>query len=413
MHVLIVHQAFAAGHEAGGTRHFEFARHLVARGHRVTVIAGRTSYLTGRDLADVPGAADGVTIVRPYTSRSLHRSFLHRAVSYLTFALSSAIAACRVRDVDVVFGTSPPILQGATAWFAARTRRVPFVFEVRDLWPDFAIELGLLRNGALVAAARALERFLYRSADGLLVNSPGFVSHVQAVAGRRPVLIPNGVDAAQFDGADGARFRASWQADGRFVVLYAGAHGVANSLETIIDAAAQLQARSSALFVFVGDGKEKRALEARAADLALRNVRFEPAHSKDDMPAVIAAADGCVATLRDIPLFRTTYPNKVFDYMAAAKPTILAIDGVIREVIEQSGGGVFVPPGDARALADAVLQLEADPDACARMGANARAYVRRQFNREDQAAAFCTLLRECAEARGGPIEDAPVKRHTN
>jgi glycosyltransferase involved in cell wall biosynthesis len=398
MHVLIIHQAFASATEAGGTRHYEFARHLVSQGHRVTVVAGRVNYLTGADLKDgsAASAEPGIVIVRPYMYRALHKSFVHRAASFVSFMCSSAIAALRVRHVDVVVGTSPPILQGATAWLVARLKRVPLVFEVRDLWPDFAIELQILKNRVIIAAARRLERFLYRRADRLLVNSPGFIPHVLAVSGRTPALIPNGVDGSLFSPTQsGAYFRERWQAAGRFVALYAGAHGTANNLDMILEAAELLRDRHSILFVLVGDGKEKPKLEARAKSHGLENVRFEPAQPKDAMPAVIAAADVCMATLRDIPLFRTTYPNKVFDYMAAGKPTLIGIDGVIRRVVEESGGGVFVPPGDAGALAEALGRLEADRAACDRMGAQARAFVLQRFNRRDQAESFCALLMEC------------------
>jgi glycosyltransferase involved in cell wall biosynthesis len=397
MHVLIIHQAFASASEAGGTRHYEFARYLVGQGHRVTVVAGQVSYLTGSVVADRPAPVEpGITIIRPFMSRSLHKSFVHRLVSYVSFMLSSFFAALRVRDVDVVVGTSPPIFQGATALLAARLKRVPLVFEVRDLWPDFAIELKILRNPLIITAARGLERLLYRSADRLLVNSPGFIPHVQAVSGRTPTLIPNGTDASMFSPAQtGGRFREQWRASGRFVVLYAGAHGTANSLETVLGAAALLRDQKEILFVLVGDGKEKASLEAAARSAGLENIRFEPPQPKETMPDVVAAADVCVATLRDIPLFRTTYPNKVFDYMAAGKPTLVAIDGVIRQVVEESGGGVFVPPGDARALAESLARLAADRAGCARMGASARAFVLRRFNRKDQAESFCALLEGC------------------
>src|SRR5499427_4908486 len=385
MHVLIIHQAFASASEAGGTRHYEFARYLVGEGHRVTGVAGQVSYLTGSVVPDQPSSAEaGITIVRPFTSRSLHRSFVHRLFSYLTFMTSSFVAALRVPDVDVVVGTSPPIFQGATALLVSRLKRVPLVFEVRDLWPDFAIELKILKNPFVIAASRWLERLLYRSADRLLVNSPGFIPHVQAVSGRAPALIPNGTDASQFSPAcTGARFREQWGAAGRFVALYAGAHGAANDLETVLEAASLLRDRREILFVLVGDGKEKASLEAEARSAGLDNVRFEPPQPKDAMPDVVAAADVCVATLRDIPLFRTTYPNKVFDYMAAGKPTLVAIDGVIRQVVEESDGGVFVPPGDARALAETLAKLAANRAECIHMGERAREFVLRRFNRKD------------------------------
>jgi glycosyltransferase involved in cell wall biosynthesis len=397
MHVLIIHQAFASASEAGGTRHYEFARHLVGEGHRVTVVAGQVSYLTGSLVTDRPSAAEpGITIVRPFTSRSLHKSFVHRVASYVTFMVSSLVTALRIPDVDVVVGTSPPIFQGATALAVARLKRVPLVFEVRDLWPDFAIELNILKNPLLIVAARRLERLLYRSADRLLVNSPGFIQHVRDVCGRTPTLIPNGTDASQFSPAQtGMRFREQWRASDRFIALYAGAHGTANDLETVLEAAALLRDQKEILFVLVGDGKEKAALEASARSAGLDNIRFEPPQPKEAMPDVVAAADVCMATLRDIPLFRTTYPNKVFDYMAAGKPTLVAIDGVIRQVVEESGGGMFVPPGDAKALAESLARLAADRPRCARMGAAARAFVLQRFNRRDQAESFRALLESC------------------
>jgi glycosyltransferase involved in cell wall biosynthesis len=396
VHVLIIHQAFASADEAGGTRHLEFARHLIDQGHRVTVIAGGVNYLTGKTVETSPHLQPGLTIVRPSGYQVLHRTFLHRALSFVSFMCSAAIAALRVRNVDVVVGTSPPILQGATAWVVARLRGVPFVFEVRDLWPDFAVELKVLRNPVLIAACRRLERFLYRRADRLLVNSPGFIPHVRSVSGRTPALIPNGADGLQFSPAqNGEHVRARWNAADRFIVLYAGAHGMANGLETVLEAASLLRERRPILFVLVGDGKEKAALASRADAAGLENVRFEPAQPKHVMPEIVAAADVCLATLKDIPLFRTTYPNKVFDYMAAGKPTIVAIDGVIRQVVEEAGGGVFVAPGNAVALAEAVSRLESDRRGCARMGLNARAFVLQRFNRRDQAASFCALLTEC------------------
>jgi glycosyltransferase involved in cell wall biosynthesis len=397
VHILIIHQAFASASEAGGTRHYEFARHLVAEGHCVTVIAGQVSYLTGSVVADQPATAEpGITIVRPFTSRSFHKSFIHRAASYLTFMASSFVSALRIRDVDVVVGTSPPIFQGVSALVVARLKRVPLVFEVRDLWPDFAIELKILKNPLLIAAARRLERLLYKSADRLLVNSPGFIQHVQDVSGRTPTLIANGTDASQFSPErNGGQFREQWRASDRFVALYAGAHGTANNLETVLEAAALLRERKEILFVLVGDGKEKASLEASARSAGLDNIRFERPQPKDAMPDVVAAADVCVATLRDIPLFRTTYPNKVFDYMAAGKPTLVAIDGVIRQVVEESDGGVFVPPGDAKALAESLSRLAADRPRCARMGANARAFVLQRFDRKRQAESFRLLLESC------------------
>jgi glycosyltransferase involved in cell wall biosynthesis len=189
--------------------------------------------------------------------------------------------------------------------------------------------------------------------------------------------------------------REEWQAKDRFVALYAGAHGIANDLDCLLDAAALLRQSADILFVLVGDGKEKNRLQDRVQHEGLHNVTFMPAQPKTRMTAVLGSADACVAILRDIPLFGTTYPNKVFDYMAAGKPVILAIGGVVREVVEAAGAGVCIPPGDANALAAAVRALRDDRVMAREMGARARAYVCRHFDRKEQAQLLETLLATC------------------
>ena len=407
MHILLIHQAFASSQEAGGTRHYELARHLVQSGHRFTAIASTISYLTGRRHSGegwlTRQEEDGITIYRAYTYPALHRSFVHRAVSFLSFMASSPLAGIRVKGVDVVWGTSPPIFQGISAWLLARLKRVPFVFEVRDLWPAFAVGMGVLRHPVLIWLAEWLERFLYHHADHLVVNSPAYVDHLQSkgVPVGRVTLVPNSVETSMFDpAADGAAVRREYGLDGRFVVLYAGAHGPANDLGIVLQAADRLRDRSDIVFVLVGDGKEKQNLMRQAEEMALPNVQFIAAQPKSRMPELLAAADVGLAILKDIPMFTTTYPNKVFDYMAAGRPTVLAIDGVIREVIRAAEGGVFVPPGDTGALAEAVSDLADDRGRCRRLGRSARAYVEAHFERQDQALKLETALeRVCREKR--------------
>src|SRR5262249_27169844 len=222
-------------------------------------------------------------------------------------------------------------------------------------------------------------------------------------------------DAEQFDpAARGTALRAAWGAEERFVVVYAGALGPANGLEIALDAAEALRG-SQALFVLVGDGKARALLTSAAEARGLDNVRFVSAQPKRAMREVLGAADACLATLRDIPLFRTTYPNKVFDYMAAGRPVLLAIDGVIREVVEGAGAGIFVPPGDGGQLAAAVRRLMASPDAARAMGARGRAAACAAFARGLQAAEFDRLLRELvpdpepAPAWVGEIAERPIR----
>lgn len=403
MHILLIHQAFVALDEPGGTRHHELARYLAERGHHVTVIASPVSYLTGAvtTQSDVPAdkvAQDpseaGVTILRATTYTALHRSFVHRVISFFSFMVSSFLVGLRVRQVDLVWGTSPPIFQGVTAWLLARLKGVPFLFEVRDLWPAFAIQVGVLRNPLLIRLSEWLERFLYRRADRVMVNSPGFIEHVKARGTRRVELVPNGADPDMFDPyATGVNFRRLHGLESLFVALYAGAHGMSNDLGVVLQAAAVLKSRRPDIaIVLLGDGKEKPALVAQAEKEDLTNVHFLPPVPKSEMAEALAAADACIAILKPIPLYATVYPNKVFDYMAAGRPVILAIDGVIREVVEAAHGGVFVPPGDAAALAEALCKLADDSAGRHQMGQNARRYVEEQFERSALADKLAAIL---------------------
>ena len=386
MHILLIHQAFAALDEPGGTRHHEIARHLVAQGHKVTVITGQVSYLTGDRIANgwVHKTIDdvGVEIWRCYSYPAWHRSFFHRMLSFFSFMLSACIAGLQVRSVDLVWGTSPPLFQGLAAWAVAKLRRRKFLFEVRDLWPYFAVAVGVLRQPILIRLSEGLERFLYRHADHVVVNSPGYLDHVCARGARAVELVPNGVDVSMFSPSEkGVEFRQANSLEGKFIALYAGAHGVSNDLAVLLAAAERLSDETDLVIVFLGDGKEKAGLMASVEEAGIENVRFLSPRSKAEMPKALAAADLCIAILKPIEAYKTTYPNKVFDYMAAGRPVLLAIDGVIREVVERADAGLFATPGDPDAIARAIRRLKMDPETRERMGKSGRAFVEQHFDR--------------------------------
>jgi len=399
MHILLIHQAFAALDEPGGTRHHELARYLAGRGHRVTIIASPVSYLTGTSLSSSQpstGEGAGVRVLRTYTYQALHKSFVHRVFAFVSFMASSFFAGLGVKNVDLVWGTSPPIFQGVTAWLLARLKRVPFLFEVRDLWPKFAIAVGVLKSPLLIKMSLWLERFLYTHADRVMVNSPGYVAHVAEFGARRVELVPNGADPEMFDPADkGIVFRSANHLEDKFVVLYAGAHGMSNDLDVVLEAARLLQSQAPEIqVVFLGDGKEKPALQAQAAEMHLANVLFLPPVPKDGMAAALAGADACLAILKPIEEYKTTYPNKVFDYMAAGRPVVLAIDGVIRSVVEAAGCGIFAQPGDPSALAQAAQVLAVDRSRSRQMGLAGRKYLEEHFSRSVTAEKLVKVMEE-------------------
>ena len=402
MHILIIHQAFASLDEPGGTRHYEFARLLTARGHQVTVIASSVSFITGTPLRLPQNSENlgreqegGLQILRARVYSAHHKSFFHRVLAFFSFMVSSFWIGLGVKNVDLVWGTSPPIFQGVTAWLLARLKGAKFLFEVRDMWPKFAIAVGVLKNPILIRMSEWLERFLYRRADRVMVNSPGFIGHVTSLGAKRVELIPNGADPSMFDPSnDGLDFRRAHHLEDQFIALYAGAHGMSNDLDVVLDAAKLLADAKNIHIVLLGDGKEKAALQARAGQMQLSNVSFLPSVPKSEMSQALAASEACIAILKPLEEYKTTYPNKVFDYMAAGRPIVLAIDGVIREVVEAAQCGIFSEPGDPSAMADALRQLASDPQTSRQMGLNGRKYLEQNFSREVIGEKLVDLLEE-------------------
>ena len=382
MHILIIHQAFASINEPGGTRHHEFARLLTARGHQVTVIASPISYITGIHTQQANSEVEGLTILRAAVYDAHHKSFIHRVLAFFSFMISSFWIGLGVKNVDLVWGTSPPIFQGVTAWALAHIKGAKFLFEVRDLWPQFAIAVGVLKNPILISLSQWLERFLYRHADRVMVNSPGFLAPVTRAGAKRVELIPNGADPSMFNPNDkGSAFRQSNQLMDKFVVLYAGAHGMSNDLNVILESASLLDNTKNIQIVLLGDGKEKPALMAQAKEMNLTNVTFLPSVPKTEMAQALAGADACIAILKPLEEYKTTYPNKVFDYMAAGRPVVLAIDGVIHEVVEAADCGIFAAPGSAKEVAEAIRKLASDTKQSQAMGLKGRIYLEENFSR--------------------------------
>ena len=408
MHCLLIHQVFVGPENVGGSRHFELGCLLAKQGNEFSVVTSNLDYITGKPRAQgLPPGVDvspgRIEVVQAWTPAVIHKSFVWRVLAFLTFMVTSVVQALKIHNVDLVMGTSPPIFQSVSAWFVALVKRRPFLFEVRDLWPEFAIDMGVLKNPLLIWISRRLEAFLYKRAQHILVNSPAYRDYLldKGIADTKISVVPNGVDPREFEPNDrGAGYRGELGIpEDVFVAAYVGALGMANDIPTILRAAGRLkEVEPEIQFLIVGDGKERPTLEETVRRECLDNVRILGAVPKRRVPEVLAAANVCLATLMDIPMFRTTYPNKVFDCMAAGRPIVLGIDGVIRKVVEDAGGGIFVQPGDDRAVADAILQIHADPTAADRMGGNARAFVEEHFDRRQQSTAFVQVLQNVAKA---------------
>jgi len=404
MRILLINQAFVSPEEPGHTRHYEMGKFLKEHGHELVIVASDLNYQTGQRTVARRGmfaeqSFDGVQVLRSYIYPALHRSYLWRIVSFFSFMFSSVWTALQVRNVDLVLGTTPPIFQAVSAWFVAWILRVPFLLEVRDLWPEFGISMGVLKNPLVIALARWLEMFLYARATHILVNSPAYKEYMidKGVPEGKVTYIPYGTDVDMFHpDVDGSPIRAELGVEDKFVVLYAGALGQANDIDTVLRAAERLKDEDRIRFVLFGDGKERGRLQSEAERMKLPNIIFAGVRPKKEMPRVVASADVCLAILQDIPMFRTTYPNKVFDYMAAGRATVLVIDGVSRGLIETSNGGVYIQPGDDAMLAEKVLELSKDLKGIQRMGGSAREYLVEHLDRRDRLRETLELLMKLA-----------------
>lgn len=395
--------------DGGGTRHFEVGRELVRLGWDVTVVASdyhlfKRTYTRRRDPADrspVPETVEGVRFVWLWTA-GYQKNDWRRAHNWLSFNRSLRAAAGALPRADVVIGSSPQLFAAMAARGVARRRRVPFLLEVRDLWPESLVAAGGRKGVAYRALARVADR-LYADAERIVVLAAGTGRYLaeHGVAPGKLVHVPNGVDVhlVRPAGAVGAAEVAgdvttgdvatgdvaAAAPTGRPVFVYAGAHGPANGLDVVLDAAERMAAAGRDVrFVLVGDGPAKAGLVAEAARRRIGNVEFRDAVPKAELASLLARADGGLMLLRNAPLFTfAVSPNKLFDYLAAGLPVVCNVAGEVAELLAASGGGVQAADAGGAALAAAVEQLLALPPEQRRaMGRAGRGWVERTHSRE-------------------------------
>lgn len=403
MRILLIHQYFLERQGAGISRFNQFAKYWTAHGHTVTVICGMVHYMTGEKPARyhrkviLKERVEDIEIVRVFVSDAYNKNFIGRMWGYLSFMMSACVAVCTLSKHDVVIATSPPLHVGIPGLLASWLWRKPLVFEVRDLWPESAIEMGVLSNSFLIRIAYWLEALMYKTARRIVVLTPAFSDALiskKDVAAEKIVFIPNGADLDLLIPTESRdHVRQTHTLSDRFTVLYIGAHGIANHLNQILDAAALLKENSAILFLLIGTGMEKKRLVERAKRECLPNVRFLDPIPKERIANIISACDAGLAVLKKADIFKTVYPNKIFDYMACKKPIICAIDGVARKLVEAAEAGVFVEPETPRALADAILDLLQKPEQCRQYGDSGYAYVREHFSRKVLAGKYEETLR--------------------
>lgn len=403
MKILYVSQYFVSADQAGGVRHYQHTRALARAGHHVSVV---TTYVTHKERT-IPEEyrgrkivhevdADGIEVWRTYSTPGYGRDLRSRVASYGTFAWWSAIAGARAPRPDVILASSPSLPSAAAAATLAKIRRVPFVLEVRDLWPDSAIEMGLVRDAKTIAVARRMERYCYRSAARIIALTEGIRDGIiaQGIDPERVELITNGVDLDI--GTDVAPARAPVP-DDAVVAMYVGNHGTYSSLGTLLDAAEHLRDTPQAHIVLVGSGDQKDGLVEDARRRGLDNVHFVDAVPKREVPSWLARADICILPYQDKELFAGALPNKIFDYLGAGRPIIAsAPEGEVTAVVRAADCGLCTPAEDGAALAEAIRTLAADPEGRRAMGERGRAYALEHYDRRALAQRFVATVESVA-----------------
>lgn len=389
MHVLYFHQHFSTPEGSAGTRSYEMARALIRAGHSVTMVCG--SYAQGKTGLAAPfakgrrrGLVEGIDVIEFNLDYGNHMGFAQRAGVFAKFAAGSIGVALR-EPADVVFATTTPLTAGLPGIFARWLRRKPFVFEVRDLWPELPRAMGVITNRVVLALMSALEWLSYRSAHRLIGLSPGIVDGIarRGVARERIAMVPNGCDMDLFAAAEAA-WRPQGVRDDQMLAIFTGTHGTANGLDAVLNAAAVLKqrGRDDIRIALVGQGREKAALQARARAKALDAVLFLDPVPKTRLAGLMAGADMGLQVLQNVPAFYFgTSPNKFFDYISAGLPVLNNYPGWLAGLIAEKDCGFAVPPDDPAAFADALIAAAENRQALKTKGANARALAQAQFSR--------------------------------
>ena len=397
MHILYIHQHFATPAGSTGTRSYEFARRWVKAGHKVTLITGH--YDVGGLQVDKAlyqkQTIEGINLVVVGTKYSNKHSYLRRITSFLSFCLLSIYAGMRTKGVDVIYASSTPLTVGIPAMVIKWAKHIPFIFEVRDQWPEIPIELSIITNRFLIKILLWLEKTIYRNCSSLIALSPGQADGIRAVlTEEKPItVIPNSCDTDVFmpdiDGS-AVRQRRGWK--DKLVLLHTGAMGKVNGLDFVIDAAERLKDHSDIMFVLIGDGNQKSFLESRVKELGLTNVEILSSMPKQELPEFYAAADMGLVIIGNFPIIEHNSANKFFDSLSAGKPVLLNYSGWQRKILEENKAGIGCDLCNLDQFVEKVLYLNSHRHQVEQMGQNARQVAVENFNRDDLAKQTLELI---------------------
>lgn len=381
----------------------EMAREWVKQGYEVTVLTGFPNHPTGVIPPEYQGkvfmeeVVNDVRIWRHWLYATPNEGFFKKTFAHLSFMASLILLSLfRGERPDVLIVSSPNFFSVISAFIISRLRRVPYIFEVRDLWPGIFIELDVLRNRCLIKMLEAVELFLYRKAALVVPVTNGFAGNMirRGIPSHKIKVITNGVDLDRYKPGQGdanLRAKIGLSVD-RFVILYIGAHGISHGLPKVLDAAESLQAEKDIHFLFVGEGAVKSNLITLAGRKRLQNVIFLPGQTRDKVVEFYRLADVCLVPLRDVPGLNSFIPSKMFEIMGCGKPIIAPLRGESADILTRSGAALVIPPENPVELVRAIKVLKSNPEKCRRMGQEGIAFVEKNYDRKILAMRYLTVI---------------------
>jgi glycosyltransferase involved in cell wall biosynthesis len=415
--ILFLSHYFPPEVNAPASRTFEHCRVWARAGHEVYVATNVPNHPAGqlypgyRNALAQSETVAGIRVYRLLTFLAANQGVVRRSVGYFFYMAMVVLASPFMPRVDIVVSTSPQFFCGLAGYFVSRIKRVPWVLEIRDLWPESIVAVGAVRRSRLLRLLVGLTRFAYRKADRIVCVTDSFKEAIVAegIPAAKIEVIKNGVDLEFFSpgrsvGPEAARIPGLENTQGKFVLSYVGTHGMAHGLDTVLQAAELVRDLPDVLFLLVGDGAERSHLVKQRDMMRLDNVVMLDQQPKTRMPAIWAVTAVSLVVLKDRPLFRTVIPSKIFESMAMQKPIILGVRGESEALLKESGAGLCVQPESAVQLARAVRRLHADADERRAMGIAGRQFVEQRFDRRVLAARYADLMAGLVAQQAKPAE---------
>ncbi len=406
MNILLIHQYFLEEDDSGGSRWNEMTKVWTEEGYQVIVLAGMMHANKMEKRPEYKGLyfknkqQEKVKVWRCHVSEAYNKNFIGRLWGYFSFMFSSLWAGVfkTKEKFDLVIVTSPPLFIGFSGYIISRIKRIPLVFEVRDLWPESAIDTGVLKNKLIIKMAYWFEAFIYKKAKLINVLTPAFRNTLiekKDVPVEKIIFIPNAADFSLSEellqNFDAAQFRRDHGLEGKLVFTYVGAHGVANHLIQVIEVATVMKDRP-VLFQLIGDGMQKKMLQEEVAARGLHNVLFVGSVSKKEVFKYILASDVGMSVLKKVDTFKTVYSNKTFDYMSCKKPILMAIDGVSRKLVEDAKAGFYVEPENVQEYMKVLDFYLQHLEIIKLQGENGYQYAKKNFDRNVLAKQYLKYL---------------------